>query len=61
KEMSSIALAMGSGDLAIERARALGVADRPIVRQAIADLISFVRVNEWTAARARAARLLYLE
>jgi alkylation response protein AidB-like acyl-CoA dehydrogenase len=48
----------GRADLAIERARALGVADRPIVRQAIADLISFVRVNEWTAARARAARLL---
>lgn len=48
----------GRADLVIERAKALGRADDPVVRQAIADLLSFVRVNEWTAARARAARAL---
>ena len=48
----------GRADLVIERARSLGVADDPIARQAIADLLSFVRANEWTASRARAARAL---
>jgi alkylation response protein AidB-like acyl-CoA dehydrogenase len=48
----------GRADLVIERARTLGVADDPIVRQAITDLVLFVRINEWTASRARAARAL---
>jgi alkylation response protein AidB-like acyl-CoA dehydrogenase len=48
----------GRADLVIERARSFGVADDPIVRQAIADLLSFVRASEWTASRARAARAL---
>ena len=32
--------------------------DDPMVRQAIAELVSFQRANEWTAERARAARAL---
>jgi alkylation response protein AidB-like acyl-CoA dehydrogenase len=48
----------GRADLAIERARSLGLTDDPIVRQAITNLLSFVRINEWTASRARATRAL---
>lgn len=48
----------GRADLAAERARSLGIADDLIARQAIADLLSFVKVNEWTALRARSARAL---
>jgi alkylation response protein AidB-like acyl-CoA dehydrogenase len=48
----------GRADLVVDRARSLGVAGDPMVRQEIARLLSFVRANEWTAARARAAREL---
>lgn len=48
----------GRADLVIERARRNGRADDPIVRDRICDLVSFVRVNEWTAQRASAARAL---
>jgi alkylation response protein AidB-like acyl-CoA dehydrogenase len=48
----------GRADLVVERARQLGVADDPVVRQNITDLVSLVRANEWTARRASAARAL---
>jgi alkylation response protein AidB-like acyl-CoA dehydrogenase len=48
----------GRVDLLVERAREMGVADDPLVRQELATLVSFARANEWTAQRARAARLL---
>ncbi len=48
----------GRADLVVDRARQLGVARDPVVRQEIARLLSLVRANEWTAARARAAREL---
>ncbi|NDH47241.1 MAG: acyl-CoA dehydrogenase [Acidimicrobiia bacterium] len=48
----------GRADLVIERAREMGRDHDPVVRDRIADLISFVKVNEWTAQRARAARAL---
>ena len=48
----------GRADLVIERARRAGRTSDPVVRQAIADLVSFQRASEWTASRARAARAL---
>jgi len=48
----------GRADLVIERAQRRGVADQAPVRQQVADLQSFVRANEWTAARAAAARAM---
>jgi alkylation response protein AidB-like acyl-CoA dehydrogenase len=48
----------GRADLVVEQARRLGMTGHPVVRQEIARLLSFVRANEWTAARARAAREL---
>ena len=48
----------GRADLAAERARDFDRSNDPIVRQAIAELVSFQRANEWTAERARAARAL---
>jgi alkylation response protein AidB-like acyl-CoA dehydrogenase len=48
----------GRADLVIERALHHDRADDPNVRQAIADLVSFQRASEWTAARARASRAL---
>jgi alkylation response protein AidB-like acyl-CoA dehydrogenase len=48
----------GRADLVVEQARARGVQGDPIVRQAITRLLSFVRINEWTMARAQAARAL---
>jgi alkylation response protein AidB-like acyl-CoA dehydrogenase len=48
----------GRADLVTELAGASGLNDDPIVRQQIASLVSFVRANEWTAARAQAARAL---
>jgi alkylation response protein AidB-like acyl-CoA dehydrogenase len=48
----------GRPDLAVEHARAAGVASDPVVRQAIARLITLHRVSAWTAERARAARAL---
>ncbi|HEX9260583.1 MAG TPA: acyl-CoA dehydrogenase family protein [Acidimicrobiales bacterium] len=46
----------GRADLVVERARARGVSSDRVIRQAIADLLSFARANEWTAARARDER-----
>ncbi len=46
----------GRADLVIEHARAAGVAGDPVIRQAIARLITLQRVSGWTADRARAAR-----
>jgi alkylation response protein AidB-like acyl-CoA dehydrogenase len=46
----------GRADLVIEHARSAGVAGDPLVRQAIARLITMQRASEWTAERARAAR-----
>jgi alkylation response protein AidB-like acyl-CoA dehydrogenase len=48
----------GRPDLVIEHARAAGVADDPVIRQAIARLLTMQRVSSWTAERARAARAL---
>jgi alkylation response protein AidB-like acyl-CoA dehydrogenase len=39
-----------------ELARRRGRSADPIVRQQVAELVSFQRASEWTAARARAAR-----
>ena len=46
----------GRPDLVIEHARAAGVSDDPVIRQAIARLITLQRVAIWTAERARVAR-----
>jgi alkylation response protein AidB-like acyl-CoA dehydrogenase len=48
----------GRPDLVIEHARAAGVSDDPVIRQAIAGLITLQRVAIWTAERARVARAL---
>jgi alkylation response protein AidB-like acyl-CoA dehydrogenase len=46
----------GRPDLVPELARRRGRSADPIVRQQVAELVSFQRASEWTAARARAAR-----
>ena len=46
----------GRPDLVVEHARAAGVASDPVVRQAIARLVTLHRVSAWTAERARVAR-----
>ena len=46
----------GRPDLVVEHARAAGVSDDPVIRQAIARLITMHRASVWTAERARAAR-----
>jgi alkylation response protein AidB-like acyl-CoA dehydrogenase len=46
----------GRPDLVIEHAKAAGVSDDPVIRQAIARLITMHRASVWTAERARAAR-----
>jgi alkylation response protein AidB-like acyl-CoA dehydrogenase len=48
----------GRPDLVIEHARAAGVSNDPLIRQAIARLITMRRVATWTAERARVARAL---
>jgi len=48
----------GRVDLVVDRARESGRADDPVVRQAIAKLLSMHRASGWTADRARAARAL---
>ena len=48
----------GRVDLVVERAQATGRATDPIVRQDVADLLSFHQAADWTARRARAAREL---
>jgi alkylation response protein AidB-like acyl-CoA dehydrogenase len=46
----------GRPDLVVEHASAAGVADDPVIRQAIARLVTLQRVSAWTAERSRAAR-----
>jgi alkylation response protein AidB-like acyl-CoA dehydrogenase len=46
----------GRPDLVLEHARAAGLADDPVIRQAIARLVTLHRVSVWTAERARQAR-----
>ena len=46
----------GRPDLVIEHAKAAGVSDDPVIRQAIARLITMHRASAWTAERARVAR-----
>jgi alkylation response protein AidB-like acyl-CoA dehydrogenase len=48
----------GRVDLVIERAKATGRNLDPVVRQAIAKLLSLARSAEWTGRRAKAARVL---
>ena len=48
----------GRADLVVDLATTKGRAADPLVRQEIARLLSFQRANEWTAARAQAARAL---
>ena len=42
----------------VEHARAAGVSGDPVIRQAIARLITMQRASAWTAERARVARAL---
>jgi len=49
---------MGRPDLVIERAKAMGKIDDPVLRQEMMKLHSFQRASEWTAGRAKAAREL---
>ena len=46
----------GRVDLVIERAKATGKIDDPVVRQEIAKLLILAKAAEWTARRARAAQ-----
>jgi alkylation response protein AidB-like acyl-CoA dehydrogenase len=48
----------GRAELVIERARALGVADDPVIRQAMMKLRCLEQASQWTADRASAARAL---
>jgi alkylation response protein AidB-like acyl-CoA dehydrogenase len=48
----------GRVDLVPERAKATGRADDPVVRRDVARLHELVKVSQWTAQRARAARAL---
>jgi alkylation response protein AidB-like acyl-CoA dehydrogenase len=45
----------GRADLVVERARAAGKSNDPVLRQEIARLLSMYRISTWTALRARAA------
>lgn len=46
----------GRPDLVVAHAKAAGVSDNPVIRQAIARLITMHRASAWTADRASAAR-----
>jgi len=46
----------GRPDLIVEHAKAAGVAGDPLIRQAVARLITMHRASAWTAERARVAR-----
>ncbi|HXX49199.1 MAG TPA: acyl-CoA dehydrogenase family protein [Myxococcota bacterium] len=48
----------GRADLIVERAKATGRNRDPVVRQEIVKLLSLARASEWTARRAKAARVL---
>jgi alkylation response protein AidB-like acyl-CoA dehydrogenase len=47
----------GRVDLVVERARATGRFEDPVVRQEIAKLLTMSKAAEWTARRARAAQM----
>ncbi|HYZ21404.1 MAG TPA: acyl-CoA dehydrogenase family protein [Rhodopila sp.] len=47
----------GRVDLVVERAKATGTINDPVVRQEIAKLLTLSKSAEWTARRARAAQL----
>jgi alkylation response protein AidB-like acyl-CoA dehydrogenase len=47
----------GRVDLVVERAKATGRANDPVVRQEIAKLLTMSKAAEWTAHRARAAQM----
>ena len=48
----------GRVDLVIDRAKATGAVNDPVVRQEMMKLISFEKASGWTAERAKAARAL---
>jgi alkylation response protein AidB-like acyl-CoA dehydrogenase len=48
----------GRPDLVVEHARAAGVSSDPVIRQAIATLLTMQQVSSWTAERYRIARAL---
>lgn len=48
----------GRADLVVDRARATGRIKDPSVRQTVAKLMCMTRSSEWTARRAKAARVL---
>ena len=47
----------GRVDLVVERAKATGRINDPVVRQEIAKLLTLSKAAEWTARRARAAQM----
>ena len=49
---------MGRPDLVIDRAREMGLADDPVIRDQMMQLYSVQQAAEWTALRAKAAREL---
>ena len=53
---SGIRSAPGRVDLVVERAKASGKINDPVVRQEIAKLLAMSKAAEWTARRARAAQ-----
>lgn len=48
----------GRPDLVVSQARAAGVDQDPVVRQAVAELLILEKASQWTARRAREAHLL---
>ena len=48
----------GRADLVVDAARAAGRAHDAVVRQHVASVLTLQRVNQWTAARANASRVL---
>jgi alkylation response protein AidB-like acyl-CoA dehydrogenase len=48
----------GRPDLVVERARATGTSTDPVIRQQVAQVVTLVRVAQWTQQRALAARRL---
>ncbi len=49
---------MGRVDLVVSRARRQSLAEDPVLRQQMVELLSLQRASEWTAGRAKAARAL---
>ncbi|MBV1879064.1 MAG: acyl-CoA dehydrogenase family protein [Pseudomonadales bacterium] len=48
----------GRADLLIERAKATGAIENPVVRQEIAKALTINKANQWTSRRAREAQML---